>query len=176
MVFALPVSADTTPELTSEEKSSLQLMREEEKLAYDVYSHLYVIYKDRPFANISSAEEKHTNTVLWLMEKYGVEDKGSSLQGKFNNSKLQALYDKLIELGESSREMAFAVGVIVEETDIADLDDSLKNTNNPDLIRVFKNLRAGSYRHLNAFQSWLDSLSENPEATHEKVMEAIRKT
>lgn len=148
-------------------------MREEEKLAYDVYSHLFTIHKDRPFSNISSAESRHTNAILGLMQTYGVKDPGSSQQGKFHNPELQALHDTLITLGESSREMAFMVGVIIEETDIADLDASISNTSNPDLIRVYENLRAGSYRHLNAFRSGLERLSDNPEALRQKAMRAI---
>ena len=175
MVFALPVSADTISQLTAEEAASLQLMREEEKLAYDVYTHLYKIYQDRPFSNISSAEKRHTSAILGLMKTYGVDDLGNSRPGKFNNPDLQALYDKLIALGESSREMAFVVGVIVEETDIADLDESIEATDNLDLTRVFENLRAGSYRHLNAFQSWLKHLSKDPDAAHKKGMDAIGK-
>lgn len=175
MVFALPVSANTSSGLSSEEASSLQLMREEEKLAYDVYCHLYDRYKDRPFSNISSAEQRHTNAIIWLMENYNVEDKGNSNPGKFNDPKLQALYDHLIELGETSREMAFVVGIIVEETDIADLNESLEATSNHDLTRVFENLRAGSYRHLNAFQSNLKHVSKDPDAAYKKGMASLRK-
>ncbi len=175
IVFALPVSANTPSSLTDAEIASLQLMREEEKLAYDVYNHLYTLYKDRPFSNISSAEERHTNAVIWLMEQYGVADTGNRQPGKFNNAELQALYDKLIELGEQSREMAFVVGVIIEETDIADLDESITATANEDLLRVFKNLRSGSYRHLNAFQSGLRRVSKDPESAHKQAMESISK-
>ncbi len=175
MVFALPISANTSSGLSSEESASLQLMREEEKLAYDVYCHMYDLYKDRPFSNISSAEQRHINSVLELMGNYKVEDKGNPKPGKFNNPKLQALYDGLIELGESSREMAFVVGVIIEEVDIADLDESLKSTDNEDLTRVFKNLLDGSYRHLNAFQSGLKRLSSDPEASHKKAMDSLQK-
>jgi len=172
-VFALPLSADTVSALTSDEAAALQFMREEEKLAYDVYNHLFSVHKDRPFSNISSAEKRHTEAVVALMKTYGVSDNAHSQPGKFNNPELQALYDKLIELGESSREMAFVVGVIIEETDIADLDESLKKTSNPDLVRVFENLRDGSYRHLNAFQSGLKRLSKDPDAVHRKAMKAI---
>lgn len=175
MVFALPISANTSSELSSEESTSLQLMREEEKLAYDVYCQMYNLYKDRPFSNISSAEQRHTNAVLGLMKNYKVEDEGNSKPGKFNDQKLQTLYDHLIELGKTSREMAFVVGVIVEETDIADLDASLKATTKSDLTQVFENLRSGSYRHLNAFQSNLKHVSSDPDAAYKMAMDSLKK-
>ena len=173
LVFALPTSANTVSKLSADEAASLQFMREEEKLAYDVYSHLFAIHKDRPFANISSAESRHTNAIIGLMQTYGVEDSGASQKGRFNHPELQALYDRLIALGESSREMAFMVGIIIEETDIADLDESIRNTRNPDLIRVYENLRAGSYRHLDAFTSGLKRLSDDPETVRQRAMRAI---
>ena len=174
MVFALPASANTVSELSEEEAATLQFMLEEEKLAYDVYNHLYSVHKDRPFSNISSAEKRHQSAIRGLMKSYGITSQDNAMPGKFNDPELQSLYDNLIQLGESSREMAFMVGVIIEETDIADLDDSIKATSNANLIRVYENLRDGSYRHLNAFESGLKRLSKDPESARRKAMDAIQ--
>ena len=60
--------------LNADELSSLQLMREEEKLARDVYTVLYEKWKVNVFTNISSSEQKHTDAVLTLINKYGLTD------------------------------------------------------------------------------------------------------
>jgi hypothetical protein len=145
--------------LTPAEADSLQFMREEEKLAHDVYVVLYDAYGDAQFGNISLSEQRHTNSVLSLMTLYGVEDTAIDEPGVFLNPVLQAMYDDLIAYGLVSRVAAFEVGVMIEETDIADLDEALSYTTNPDLIRVFSNLQAGSYNHLDAFTRGLDALT-----------------
>ncbi len=149
--------------LSPEEAASLHLMREEEKLAHDVYTHLHARYGDRPFSNISQAERRHMDAVLWLMEANGIEDQGNPEPGQFSDTELQTLYAKLIDLGNQSRAHAFVVGVIIEEIDIADLDAALTATANEDLVNVFSNLRAGSRRHLQAFQRGLQRLSDDPQ-------------
>ena len=49
-------------------------MREEEKLARDVYLTLYDAWRLAPFANISVSEQKHMNAMLLLLRKYGLPD------------------------------------------------------------------------------------------------------
>jgi hypothetical protein len=162
-------------DLSEDEVEGLQLMREEEKLAHDVYVQMHELHGDQPFSNISQAEERHTNAVLFLMKKYEVADTGNSSPGKFNNPELQELFDKLVALGSQSREAAFVVGVIIEEMDIADLDRALSTTENPDLIQVFGNLRRGSGNHLNAFQRNLSRVSNDPSAAYNSLREQLNK-
>jgi hypothetical protein len=137
--------------LTDTEADSLQFMREEEKLARDVYLALYDVYGDAPFTNIARSEQRHMDSVLTVMELYGIADPALAGPGEFTNPDLQDLYDTLMAKGMESRAAAFQVGILVEETDIADLDEALESTENPDLIRVFSNLRRGSENHLSAF-------------------------
>ncbi len=47
------------------------------------------------------------------------------------------------------------MGVIIEETDIEDLEKALDLTVHRDIKRVYTNLMAGSYNHLAAFESKL---------------------
>ena len=51
--------------------------------------------------------------------------------------------------------MRSRLGVIIEETDIEDLENALKIAIHKDVKRVFSNLMAGSYNHLAAFESKL---------------------
>ena len=51
----------TTPVLSAKEASDLIFLREEEKLARDVYLALYDAWGTPIFLNISSSEQKHTS-------------------------------------------------------------------------------------------------------------------
>ena len=56
-----------------EERNGLVLMREEEKMAHDVYSFLYDKWNIMIFNNIASSEQTHTNAVLELLDKYDID-------------------------------------------------------------------------------------------------------
>lgn len=142
--------APSTTALSAEESHALTLMREEEKLARDVYLTLGKKYNQRVFSNIPRAEQHHMDAILNLLNAYGLEDPALE-PGKFSNEKLQRLHDELVARGSESKEAAFLVGALIEEVDIADLMTSIKETTKEDLRSVYENLLRGSERHLNAF-------------------------
>lgn len=139
--------------LSDEEISGILFMREEEKLARDVYLYLYEIYPLRPFLNISKSEQAHMDAILYLIDTYELVDPvGDNPPGVFQNEELQGLYNELIEKGSKSREEALKVGALIEEVDIIDLQTELEETaKNEDVIRVFTNLCSASENHLRAF-------------------------
>ena len=47
---------------------------------------------------------------------------------------------------------ALAAGILIEETDIADLKKLIANTQNPDVLDVANRLLNGSQNHLQAFR------------------------
>ncbi|NJE12238.1 DUF2202 domain-containing protein [Thermococcus sp. LS2] len=143
--------------LTQEEIDGLLWMREEEKLARDVYLTLYEMYGLQIFQNIANSEQMHMDAVLTLLEKYGIEDPAVDEVGVFTNPELQALYDQLIAMGSQSVEDALNVGALIEETDIKDLEEWITKTDNADIIQVYENLMAGSENHLRAFTSVLQN-------------------
>ena len=55
--------------LTDEEIYWLTYMREEEKLARDVYIYLFDMYGSRIFDNISVSEQKHMDAIKTLLDK-----------------------------------------------------------------------------------------------------------
>ena len=61
-------------ELTDAEVAGILFMREEEKLARDVYLYLYEIHPLRPFLNISKSEQAHMDAIKYLIDTYGLED------------------------------------------------------------------------------------------------------
>ena len=75
--------------------------------------------------------------------------------GVFQNSALQALYAQLIASGSTSQRNALLVGKLIEETDIADLQLHLTETNHSDIRTVYSNLLKGSENHLKAFTKQL---------------------
>jgi len=152
--------AATVP-LTGEEATSLQFMREEEKLARDVYLELYRYWGAVIFYNIAESEQKHFDAIGKLLTKHGVEDPAEDLsEGEFDNHDLQDLYFDLIEQGKYVLDDALEVGVTIEEKDIEDLEAYLANDiTKRDITQVYTNLLAGSNNHLDAFLTGCDLLA-----------------
>ena len=144
--------------LSDDEIAGLLYMREEEKLARDVYLTLYDVWSLRVFQNIARAEQIHMDTVLTLIERYELDDPVTDdTIGAFTNADLQALYTQLVAQGSESLEAALRVGATIEEIDIQDLKAYLATTDAADIRLAYENLKAGSYNHLRAFVSTLEA-------------------
>ncbi len=154
-----------TAVLTAEEKNDLAFMREEEKLARDVYLTLYDIWGTPVFANIATSEQQHMDAILNLLNTYQLPDPAASnLVGEFTNTELQALYDALIARGKQSALDALLVGGVIEETDIEDLTAAMATSRQGNIDRVYQNLLNGSHNHLRAFARNIESLTGQPYA------------
>lgn len=131
----------------------LAFMIEEEKLAHDIYQALYDKWGARTFSNIKASETTHQNMLLAVMQSRNLPDPRQAEIGKFTNQNLQNLYDSLVERGLKSQTEAFEVGVLVEETDIADLKTALTKIDpkDTDVKYAFEALLNGSENHLRAF-------------------------
>lgn len=149
--------------LTQVEEDGLLFLREEEKLARDVYTALYETSGLQLFNNISQSEQRHMDSALTLITTYGLVDPAAgNAAGVFTNSDLQSLYDQLVAQGSVSQLAALQVGVLIEETDIADLETAISNTTKPDILRTYGNLLKGSQNHLSAFTNNLAALGGEP--------------
>ena len=144
-------------ELSAAETEALLYMREEEKLAHDVYIALYDQWGIQSFNNIADSEQAHTEAVKALLDRYGVDDPAAAQAGVFTNPDLQALYDQLLARGSQSLVDALKVGAAIEEIDILDLENRLAQSDNADIQQVFNNLLNGSKNHLRAFVSSLQA-------------------
>jgi hypothetical protein len=149
-----PVTADA---LSADESAALFYMREEEKLAHDVYVTLAIQWNLPIFQNISRSEQIHTDAVKALIDRYGLADPASSKVGIFVNPDLQKLYNDLVARGSQSLAGALKVGAAIEEIDILDLEKRLAQTDNADIQQVFSSLERGSDNHLRAFISTLNT-------------------
>jgi len=108
------------------------------------------------FSNILASEQRHMDTMLKMLNKYGVPDPAAGKGiGEFTNLEFKTLYDDLIAQGNLSLIQALQVGVAIEEIDIYDLQQTLAGTQKRDLTSAYTNLLDGSYRHLQAFQEEL---------------------
>ncbi len=151
-------SQPLTDSLLPQEKQGLAFMREEEKMAFDVYDSLYARYGLMPFQNIRQSETNHMAAVKSLLDKYGLADPAAGNgPGRFTNTTIQQLYNMLIAKGDSSEVLALTAGALIEEVDIRDLHDQLALTQSADIRNVYDNLMRGSRNHLRAFVSNLAS-------------------
>ena len=152
-----------TDALSDDEITALQFMRQEEKMARDVYFAMNERYDQKVFANIIRAEQQHMDAILTLVNLYGLTDPvGSNDVGVFTNPDLQALYDDLLAQGLESPTAAIEVGILIEQTDIADLQARLATTDNSNIERVYGNLLRGSQNHLAAFERTAVNATANP--------------
>jgi hypothetical protein len=143
--------------LSAEEIAGLYYMREEEKLAYDVYVALYARWGAQVFNNIANSESEHTEAVRQRIVAHGLADPAASTPaGVFVNADLQALYNQLVAQGQGSLIDALKVGCWIEEKDIRDIEDQKSQViNEPDIVAVYESLLCGSRNHLRAFNSQL---------------------
>lgn len=150
-------------ELTSSEINQLQYLIEEEKLARDVYLHLFETHNLFIFNNISGSEQKHMSFVAEVLDKYNITNPVKDQVGVFANNELQTLYDSFIIQGENSLQNAIIVGATIEDFDISDLTDFAQNTSKPDLKSLYNKLACGSRNHMRAFIGQLDIIGEQYE-------------
>lgn len=144
--------------LSDTERDALIYMREEEKLAHDVYTTLGTVWGTRIFSNIAASEATHTEAVRTLLARYNVADPVvSDSVGVFSNPTFTDLYTKLVAQGSASLPAALGVGATIEDLDLADLAERLGQTDNADIITVFQNLARGSRNHLRSFVGQLES-------------------
>ncbi|MCC7376875.1 MAG: DUF2202 domain-containing protein [Verrucomicrobiales bacterium] len=143
--------------LTPSEANSILYMKQEEKMARDLYTALADQWDARTLQNIAAAEQRHMNAIDTLIAGNGLQDSTPAEPGKFSIPDLQSLYNELLAKGQASLAGAFAVGVAVEETDIADLKEAIAATTDTATLRVFGNLLRGSTHHLAAFNTAVTS-------------------
>ncbi len=127
-------------------------MREEEKLARDVYTKLAATS-----GNPCSRASRAASSAIWtpwavVITRYGLTDpaKGEAA-GQFQNQELQRLYTELVAKGSVSPAAAVEVGRSIERLDISDLNAREATSKHSDVRWVFQQLERGSNNHLRAF-------------------------
>jgi hypothetical protein len=144
--------------LSSVEAGQLLFLREEEKLARDVYRALFAAHGDRSFANIAEAEQRHMDEVKLLLDRYALADPAAAMAGEFKDARLASLYTDLVARGKVSLVEGLKVGATIEDLDLSDVGKALDASDNRDIDAVMQNLAKGSRNHLRAFSSRLTAL------------------
>ncbi len=164
------------------ERLHLIFMREEEKLARDVYITLGMQYKDLSvFGNISTSEERHTCSVCDKLGEYDIPDPVTNdnvgvFSGEEFGDYFTQKYEQLVTRGRQNRLEALMVGAYIEELDMIDINycpkvivETYENidsdgdcgkvyTDNADIQRLYASLIEGSESHLRAFVDNIEKL------------------
>lgn len=146
-----------TDSLTPSEIEGLMYLREEEKMAHDLYRAYFLDNNLHIFKKIALAERKHMKATRRLINFYGLTDPAIQAAGQFSDTTIQAMYDALLADGLVSPEDALNSAAYVEESDILDLMNELSATSNTNLIFVYSKLLNGSKRHLKGLVHILDN-------------------
>jgi hypothetical protein len=144
--------------LTADDEAGLLYMVNEEKLAHDVYVEFAKLYDLRTFERIALSEARHQAAVRTVLERYQISDPTAALaEGEFSDPDLQQLYADLIAQGSVSLEDALAAAILIEKTDIADLQARMAGMDEtaPDVFDMYSHLLAASGQHQAAFERQL---------------------
>ncbi|MCW8893494.1 MAG: DUF2202 domain-containing protein [Deltaproteobacteria bacterium] len=164
----------TVPTLDKGETLHLVFMREEEKLARDVYLTLGEFYPEiQQFQSIDGSEQRHFDTMKEKLEQYAIEDPNTDTSiGAFTGKEFgwyfTEKFNVLVERGQTNELEALYVGAFIEEIDMHDIvhcpkvivetengigedECGLNYTDEGPLQRSYENLLEGSTDHLHAF-------------------------
>lgn len=156
--------------------ADLVFLREEEKLARDVYLTLGERWGLLILANISVSEQQHMDAVLQLLQAAGIPDPAAGTGvGEFTNAELGELYVRLVDTGTASSVDALVVGATIEDLDLSDLAGMAERTQEPRILTVYDSLMKGSRNHLRSFVEHLTAagVTYQPQFIDEATYEAI---
>lgn len=169
--IAGPLAAVEPP--TDEVAATITFMREEEKLAHDVYLLFSAMYAGQEagsmiFTRIAESEQRHTDAVKGLLDEYGLPDPVAGMAaGEFANQSLQDLYTTLVSVGAAGYTEALGVGVVIEQKDMTDLVAAIElSVAYADVVQVYSNLLTGSEHHLAAFLKVLEVPEQGTQGVH----------
>ncbi len=146
------------------EKATVLRMREEEKMARDVYLAMNDKWDHQVFSHISESEIYHMSLMKIWVDKFNLDDpvtRNDDKRGVFTDQSLRNLYNELTASGLQTREDAFRAGAKLEEVDILDLKAALAETSNADLQSTYRYLIHASENHLRAFVRNLEALGKD---------------
>jgi len=146
--------AEKNAALGTDTLDALRYIREEVRLARDLYGALSDIWGLEVFENTAKSKQSLMNAVSCLLIPYGI-DNPADKAGKFVNPELQELYSYLIDQGKVSRNNAIDVTILIEQTVIADINDVVLQTNAKDVHNVLILLMEGSENHLHELSRYL---------------------
>lgn len=140
---------DSTADLTADEIEFVYAVREDEKVARDLYAAFFEKYSLKTFSNISKSEANHMRAVEILLEYYEIDFPVAGEYGIFEDSARQDIYDSLLINGSTALE-GFKVMAQLEEENIVSYRNVLADILNPNIKIVIENLGKASENHFKA--------------------------
>ncbi len=148
-------------------QADLPYLRQEEKLARDVYRTLGESWGTPAMANIANSEQTHTDLVRDLLAALVIPDPVlDDAVGVLAEPALAALYADLVATGRTSEVEALRVGATIEDLDIADLRAMAARTDLPEALAVYSALECGSRNHLRSYVALLAAADATWAPTH----------
>jgi len=145
-------------DVSSELAEDLTFLREEEKLARDVYLNIYEAWNLTIFGNISSSEQRHMDRVGETLDAFGLPDPViDDSVGAFTNLEIANLFVQLVSDGLDDEVAALTVGATIEDLDIHDIQNMAARTHDPTALATYEALECGSRNHMRAFMEQLRS-------------------
>ncbi len=174
-----PVAAVRAATLDSGEETHLIFMREEEKLARDVYLTLGDSYPSlKLFGKIDDSEQKHADTMKTKLVQYEIQDPSTSdavgvFTGEDYGWYFTEKYGELVAWGSQNALQALYVGAFIEELDMHDIvqcpevivatdngidegECGMAYTDEKALIKSYGKLLDGSKSHLRSFVALIE--------------------
>ena len=159
-------------DLSTTEIEYLTFMREEEKLARDVYLTLFERWGLPIFENIAASEQSHTNAVAKMLAYYGLDDPFIYDNiGAFVNPELTGLYNFLVSEnndidvdGDVDVMDALYIGALIEEVDMEDIQYAIDATDHENIVELYNTLMCGSRNHLRAYVGQIENRGDVYEA------------
>lgn len=185
-LLTAPLATPAMAAPDANEATHLTFMREEEKLARDVYLTLADMYPNAGvFANIGTgSEQTHTDTMRDKLAQYGLPDPNPNTNnlpgsiGVFTGADYGAYftekYNALVNWGSNSELDALYAGAFIEELDMHDIvmcpsivqeikgigheDCGLEYTDERPLINSYNSLLDGSESHLRSYVGQIEAI------------------
>jgi len=175
---------DGVSALDADEASHLTFMREEEKLARDVYLTFAEMYPEQAvFSTIATkSEQTHTDTLRDRLDQFNLPDPNPDTNnlpdslGVFSGAEwgwyFNEKFSEFTSLGTESELAALYVGAFIEELDMNDIADcpqvmveagyrdpcGLRYTDETALINAYRSLIDGSENHLRAYVGQIEAV------------------
>lgn len=142
--------------LTECEIEGIVLVREERKLASDLFSELYDTWDFEIFKLISQSEQTYMDEIKELIDKFNIEDpvKDNS-RGIFTSPYIKKLYSNLVEKGNKSAYESVRIAATLEDLSIKDLNDLLELSTKKEIITLYNSLRMASIGYIRAISKEL---------------------
>ena len=178
------VAKTTATGLDKDEIAHLTFMREEEKLARDVYLTLSRMYPEQNVFSViaTQSEQTHTDTIRDRLQQFGLPDPNPNTNdlpdsiGVFTGSEwgwyFEEKFKELTQAGSEYELAALYVGALIEELDMHDIADcpqvmveagykdpcGLRYTDERAIINAYRSLIDGSENHLRAYVGQIEAV------------------